>query len=255
MVIQIDISDFVKKWNLQINLAILFEQSVLDTVAFEFRNELENQANESLRQTRQEYVRSIYTEKPDANTRIVGLRGWLANAVEQGVEPFDEKSGFANSTKKKRKKNGGWYLTIPFRHASPTALAESSIFASRLPKDVYKVALSRLVTDSARLERGDLPKQYQQPAVRAELVNLASGTLFPAYTHQAPIYEGLKRNQEANHSGYITFRNVSELSDPDSWIHSGIRAHNLTGKALDSMDIANVVASAKIDFYQNVINT
>lgn len=255
--INIDVSDFVQKWQLTVEQTDLFVFTMLDQVSFRFADEWRSKAGQELKQTRQEYQKSIYIEKLDNYNVIVGLKGWLPNAVEQGISGFDQKEGFERSSKRKVKKDGGWYLTVPFRFATPTALAESSIFSKILPQKVYEVAKKVLTNDRVQLNVSQLPERYRELQVRPEVMD-RFGTTYQPYQHRAPIYAGMQRNEggteENPHGSYMTFRRISDLSDPDAWIHTGIEAHNLVEKTLSNFDIGSIIADVKINFVDQFNN-
>jgi hypothetical protein len=252
--VNIDISDFVNKWQLTIAQQDLFVYTVLDQLSFRFAEEWRAMAGQELKQTRQEYQQSIYVEKIDNQNVVVGLKGFLPNAVEQGLSAFDQKEGFERSAKKKQKKDGGWYLTIPFRFATPTALAESSIFSQILPQQVYQVAKQILINNQVQLTVSQLPGQYQQLKVRPEVMD-RMGNSYDPYQHKSPIFAGLQRveggSEATSHGQYVSFRRVSDLSDPNAWIHTGIEAYNLADKALQNFDIASIIADVKVKFINN----
>lgn len=249
--IKIDISDFVRQWRLTSEEASMFAYSVLDEIGIRFADQLRNVAGQELKQTRQEYQRSIYVEKPDDKSIIIGLSGWLANAVEKGIGPFDMKEGFRNSPKAKIKASGGWYMTIPFRHGVPTTIGDSSIFANIMPGKVYEVAKRKLADRKSQLTIRDLPPELQIRNARPEVYNRDTGQRFGPYQHKASIYEGMRNVGGAGHSQYMTFRRVSDLSDPLAWIHVGITAHNLFEKTLSDFPIADIVSQVKEDFLEN----
>lgn len=249
--ISIDISDFVQKWQLTVAQQDLFVYTMLDQISLRFAEEWRARAGKELKQTRQEYQQSIYIEKIDNQNVLVGLKGFLPNAVEQGISAFDQKEGFRKSGKKREKKDGGWYLTIPFRFATPTALAESSVFSNVLPQKVYEVAKQALTNNRAQLTVSQLPEKFRELKVRPEVTDRVGQTYQP-YQHKSPIYAGLQRleggTQENPHGQYVTFRRVSDLSDPDSWIHTGIEAYNLMEKTLGSFDLNAIVSDVKTKF-------
>lgn len=249
--VNIDISDFVSKWELTIAQQELFVYTVLDQVSLRFAEEWRARAGQDLKQSRQEYQQSIYIEKIDNQNILVGLKGFLPNAVEAGISPFDQKEGFAKSAKKKLKKDGGWYLTVPFRFATPTALAESSIFSQVMPGEVYKVAKEALTGNKSQLTVSQLPEKFRELKVRPEVLDRVGNT-YQAYTHKSPIFAGMQRNEggteNSSHGQYVSFRRVSDLSDPDAWIHTGIQAHDLLGKTLSSFDVGSIISDVKINF-------
>lgn len=251
--IKIDISDFVEQWNLTAQEEELFIENVLDEVSTRFTQEWHNTAGEVLKQTKKEYQESIYIEKIEgAGTVIVGLKGWLPNAIEQGIEPFDMKEGFKNSSKRKFKKDGGWYLTIPFRFGTPGIVGESEIFSNIMPEEVYKAALSELRGSSKKqLSAKSLPAEFQVKGVRPEVKNNTTGKIFEAYQHKASIYEGMRRSNKEHHGHYMTFRRVSDRSDENAWIHTGIEPRNLMNKTLQNFNIGDIIRSVRQKFLDN----
>ena len=249
--VHIDFSDFANKMGLRLSETEALAETVLRNVTSGFMKSWINTAEKELHQTRQEYVNSIYVEQIRPLTWVVGLRGIFPNMLEQGATPFDMKEGFSQSSKKKLKKDGGWYLTIPFRHATPTALAVASIFTDRLPKEVYAIAKRELTNSQMQLKTSQLPLNYQDTLIRPEILDKVNNQIYPQYEHKSPLYTGLKRSDLPNNGQYTTFRRVSDLSDSNSWIHTGLQARKFAEKALNSFDIGNVVAKAKVDFYNN----
>lgn len=252
--VNIDIRDFISHFQLTIDETELFVYGLLDEIGERFKDGLIQNADRELKQVRQEYIRSIYIEKPDPETLIVGLSGWLPNAVEKGLQPFDMKEGFSKSDKRKpayrKNRRTGWYLTIPFRIGIPSTIGDSSIFSNIMPEKVYEVAKEKLKTNSDRLRETDLPPEFQIKGVRSEVTNNITNQVFPSYTHKSSIYEGMQRSPKEFHSQYVTFRRVSDLSDPNSWIHSGIVAHNLMEKTLNSFPIGDIVSNTKKKFLE-----
>lgn len=245
--VKIDLSDFITQQNLSVEQTDLLAATVLDEVTTSFAKKWSEVAGESLTKTRSEYQKSIYIEKIDNYNIIVGLNGMLPNMIEQGAEPFDMKEGFEKSSKRKVKKNGGWYLTIPFRFATPTSTATSAVFSSVMPSAVYQVAKQLGRNESLKVKT--LPLQFQIPSTRPSVPK------FGEYTHKSSIYEGMQKKQDdKGRSQYTTFRRVSDLSDPNAWIHTGITAHNLARKALDSFNLINIIERVKVQFYNSYIN-
>lgn len=254
--INIDISDFVRQWQLTAEESDMFVWNLLNEVGTRFADQWKNEAGKVLKQTKQQYQRAIYIEKPDYTPQsgryslVVGLAGWLPNAVEQGLEPFDMKPGFKGSDKKKYKKDGGWYLTVPFRFANPEALGESTVFANVMPGKVYEVAKTYLRDKRTSLQLSQLPDQFRVKRIRPEVTNLQTRETFKPYQHKAPIYEGMKNMGAEGHSQYMTFRRVSDLSDPMAWIHTGIQPAGLMEKTLNNFPLAAIIAQVKADFLE-----
>lgn len=251
--VKIDVSDFVSEWNLTAQETDLLIFNILDEIAVRFSDNWKKQADQSLKQTRSEYQNSIYIEKPDPYSVEIGLRGWLPNAVEKGLEPFDlKKDAFSLSNKRKFKKGGGWYLTIPFRIGTPGIVADSTLFSTVMPEQVYQVALRELRGDSKKsLSASQLPEEFRVKGVRPEVVNRITKQVFPEYQHKNSIYEGMRRSDKEHHGHYVTFRRVSDLSDLNSWIHSGITAHNLMEKTFSEFPFAQIVSNVKEKFLKD----
>lgn len=248
----IDLSAISEEFNLPKDEFNSFANFVLEEVAASFAKEWEEEAKQSLHQSKNEYIRGIYVKNINNTTKVVGLAGWLPNAVEEGISGFDEKPGFARSAKIHFKKDGtGWYLTIPYKTATPNAIAESTIFSGKMPNEIYQVLKAKAKTgDTTGLKLGEIPKEFQIPKTRPE-VKLESKT-FEAYTHKPPIYEGIIKSPIQYHSGYTSFRRVSNLSDPNSWIHTGIEGRNLAEKALESTHVDQIVDQAIDAFLQTL---
>ena len=251
--VKIDISDFVQQWQLTAEESDMFIYSVLDELGVRFADAWRNEAGKVLKQTKQQYQRAIYIEKPDNYSLVVGLAGWLPNAVEQGLEPFDMKPGFKQSDKKKYKKDGGWFVTVPFRFATPDALGESTIFANVMPGKVYEVAKTVLKNRKASLSVTQLPEEFRLKGTRAEVINKTTGQVFSQYQHKESIYEGMKNTGGERHSQYMTFRRVSDLSDPMAWIHPGLKPANLLERTFSSFPMAQIISQVKEDFLSDRI--
>lgn len=235
--INIDVSEFAASFDIPQDEVNQFTSNIIGELATEFAMHW-NKAASVLKSSRQEYKNSIYVEKIDDTNYVVGLNGWLPNAIEQGISGFDEKEGFKSSSKAHMTKGGGWYLTIPFRHAVPGAIGESSVFTNIMPSKVYKEA-KKLETGEG-LNVKNLPKEFQTKGIRSKVV--AKSRIFEEYQHKHSIHSGIQRKKDVTGRGtYVSFRRVSSNSDDDSWIHTGIQARNLAEKALNTMNIPDVV--------------
>ena len=52
---------------------------------------------------------------------------------------------------------------------------------------------------------------------------------------------------------YGTFRRAGENSDPDSWIHKGLKALNLAEKAIDQTDVETIVENEVVQYLDNIL--
>lgn len=172
----------------------------------------EQTAQQRLKSTRMDYILGLNTddsvEFPDAYTGVLTLRGGWPTMLEQGFPAFDMKTGFSKSSKRTMLKDGsGWYMTIPFRHGTPSASGVAT--GSPMPSDIYSRA--RALKGVTRLTgtEDDYPPQ----------------TSHAGYQHRSGIYEGMRRvtkeYAKAKQSKYVTFRRVGSKSPANSWMHPG----------------------------------
>jgi len=227
--INIDVSEFAANFDIPQDEVNQFTSNIISELATEFAMYW-GLAASVLTSSRIEYKNSIYVKRIDDFNYEVGLNGWLPNAIEQGLSGFDEKEGFKSSTSDAfhRTKSGGWYLTIPFRHAVTGAIAESEAFTNVMPSKVYKEA-KKLGTGEG-LNVKNLPKELQERKIRPKVIT--KSRIFEAYQHKHSIHSGIQRKKDTNRGTYVSFRRVSDKSDGDSWIHTGIQARNFAEKAL-----------------------
>jgi hypothetical protein len=246
----IDMHDFIDQSALSESEIDGFKALLLDSLAEGFKEQWQNEVNSTLHSTRREYEKGMFVDRPDDSTVVMGViatRSQLAVDLELGKNAFDEKQGFSMSPKRHDKKDGGWFLTIPFRSAIPTAIGESSTFTNVMPLSVYLLAKKA----NKPLTLGQLPTDQQVKGVRAGFNS--GGVSYPAYRHKSARFEGIFRFVDAdeNRGTYFTFRRVSDLSDKNSWIHPGFLPRNLLGKAMNKTDVGTIVRKAKVDYFGN----
>ena len=244
-VLNIDISEVIEATSMKKEDMQALSYSITEKVKVAFMNSWTSEVNKALHSTRDEYKKGMYVERLDETTVEVGLtsrQSQLAVDLEEGKNPFDQKEGFSKSSKAKRKVGGGWYITIPYRHATSEAVAESSVFSDKMPKVVEMLAKKK----KEPLKKSDLPDPFNKTKTRERIDK--SGTSFGAYEHKHPIHEGLGRKGSANHGHYMTFRRVSDNSDPMSWVHPGFAAKDLMEKAFNKLDIGSIIAIAKDEY-------
>lgn len=191
-------------------------QGALQTSLSVVRDRWQSEAQNRLNSTRPQYLQGLQWDSEvypydNAFTGAVVLKGKFPNMLETGFSAFDIKVGFSKSEKKIVKKDGGWYLTIPMRHSTPG----SFMYGKSMPRDVYGVA-KRL----AHKESLSYPGQ--------------GDTSWTGYQRKHKTYDGLTRivksYQKATQSQYMTFRRVSNNSDPLSWWHPGFDGINIAPK-------------------------
>lgn len=225
--------------------------NVAKGLAAAYAMKLEQQAQQDLHQTRRRYVNAIKlvdTGKLEGTIMLDYSKDKLIQMLEEGADPFDMKPFFMGSPKAKIGKNGGRYLTIPFRWGTPGAVGESDVFSGVMPQAVYDVVKKAPVSipvsgggmRSAGLALKDIPSAFQAPKTRPAIMDQKGNTAWAAYQNKAPLYQGITKNQDptTGQNTYRSFRRVSEKSDPDAFINPGIKAYNLMSKALGSFDTA-----------------
>ena len=259
LLITIDANDYINESALSEEEISSFHNLLLLRLEKAFGEQWQNQVNENLHSTQREYEYAMFTDHPNDNTVVMGVtarKSQLAVNLELGIGPFDEKIGFEQGARsgpqtkgRGLKKNGkGWFITIPFRAAVSTALAESLAFTNIMPDVIY----AKVEQASKPLSFSQLPAGFQGKGIRPTIQS--SGRTFPAYQHKTARYEGLVRilDKDEGRGGYFTFRRVSDKNMGDnSWIHPGLAARGLLKKALDKTDVDKVVRGAKIDFFKN----
>jgi len=242
--ILIDLSGVIDEFILTEQETKDLSRYVLSNISDEYMRYWENNIDNSLKSTRSEYKQAIFTEQPDDYSMIFGMtprKNKLAMMLEDGASEFDIKDGFKKSSKKKQKKDGGWYLTVPFRHATSEAVAESMTFQNKMPKEIEKLVK---ITDKP-LKLTDLPEGYREKR-----------TSRVGYQHKAAIYEGLHRKdisstENENRGGYFTFRRVSDKSESDSWQHPGFQPLKLMEKSLTDTPI-DIIVDRSIDKFLTI---
>ncbi len=214
---------------------------VLGEVTKQVVRNWEAEARRGLGSTRAGYLKGIRVMEQGRMTNAIILFGKFNNMLEQGISAFDMKVGFSKSQKVKTSKEGNWYLHIPFRIGAPSSLAEAEPFAGKMPEDVHKVlkALKPPEGSTKQVSRGvklkELPVSHQKPQIRKAVGG------YENYQHKSPIFEGAFKSTQQGQSKYGSIRTASAKSDPNSWIHKGIKAYDFSGKALRRTNIQTVV--------------
>jgi len=210
-------------------------------------------AMKGLNKTRKSYINGLNIGEVTPTHKYIQLTGTFPNMIEEGFGAFDMKPKMLASKKAKVSPNGVKFITIPFRHAAAGSIGESEVFSNVMPKEISdvvqkmtptKTSISGSKTSGGRLGFSDIPKQYQIPKSREAVSNIKTQESFPKYTHTGPITEGMIKSEKeyegSTKSSYVTFRRISEKSDPMSWIHQGVSAKNFAQKAVDNTDVDNL---------------
>lgn len=147
----------------------------------------------------------------------------IARDLEYGKPKWDMKPMLLGGPKARVSKAGYKYNIIPFRHATPGGNTNSAV-GRPMPKDIYAEArkLKASIRDGNRIAWGE--KLTGTEGRYAPGKNRSTG-----YQHKNGKCEGMVRVEKeyarATQSKYLTFRVVSEKSDPKSWWHPGYQPH------------------------------
>lgn len=172
-----------------------------------------------------EYVRSISNGLRflDDLTGEVFSTSPHSSIVEDGIKAYDMKPGLLSSPKAKTNKEGGKYITVPYRHGTPGTVGMQS-----MPKSVYKLAsqlgfsrrngaIRAFFTGRRYVWDGKLS---ENPTGQRSHFGSHPGA---GYTWKTGQFSGMVKMGQKGHSQYLTFRRVSENSDPRSWQHPGVK--------------------------------
>jgi len=217
--------------------------STIKEITASFASAWENEANSTLKSTRERYINNLKVIDEGRMQGAVVLdysKDKLVKMIEEGCSPFDLKNGFSNSDKKHITKSGGWYLTIPFSFGAPDSSMVSG-FANILPSSVHQIVKQQPVNPetnrSAGLSKSEIPSEFAIPKVRAAIV-IPESTAFKEYQQKHSIYEGVFKSKDSvmGQNTYGSFRRVSDKSDENSWIHPGMEEGNFAEKAFGKFE-------------------
>lgn len=255
--IHIDTQDLANKFNISSKQVEDICDNVAKTLASRYANTLEKTAQRELNQTRSRYIKNIRlidTGRLEGTVMLDYSKDKLIKMIEEGADPFDMKKGFLDSSKVKTTKSGKKYLTIPFRWSTPSAIGEADVFSGAMPTEVYNAVrkMSQNIPVSgggmrtAGLDATTLSAPLSLPQTRQEIQDSRGKILFKEYEHKTSIYQGITQQKDSvtGQNRYFSFRRVSENSDPDAFIHSGIEQYNLIKKALNNFDQATELSHA-----------
>jgi hypothetical protein len=241
----LDMSDVFAEFELLKSQRDRLLRTVLDAATNEFLKNWRAEASKNLKSTRRNYLTGIRVMSSGRFQNSVVLMGKFNNMLEMGFSSFDMKKGFEKSSKAKISANGNWYLTIPFRWATPGAIGENSAFSGVMPQDIYNIVSKYKPTTTSygkKVSSGmglkDIPAQHAEAKSRAAVGG------FGEYVHKSSIYEGITKSEKtyenATQSGYTSFRRVSKNSDKLAFIHKGVQAYDFASKAFRMTDFDTV---------------
>ena len=216
------------------------------TIAEMARSEWVRQAQYSLGSSAVEYINGIQPVQMKENWAVVTLVGELPNAIEKGKPPFDMKPGLLAGPNAKMGKTGR-YNTVPFRHGTPGSTGKRVGAPMPITHTTAKGRPASIVYTEAKRLRPSV----EGPAGKTvwggrtgDFDGLGVRTQLPvkkgrpgAYTWKTSPFASMtkvaKTYAKATQNQYVTFRRVSENSDPNSWWHPGFKPRNLVNRVRD----------------------
>ena len=239
--LNISLAAFEKETISQLNGAI-------ESIAYAAMGEWKRLAGSRLRTALNIYLQGLNrvdsfskTKSENINTFTLFLIGGLANDFEFGKSSWDMKPALLSGPHAKvSEKTGVRYNTVPFRHG-PESRAFAYTGKAREQKlyDHFKVAMKLLKKQEYTRERFELTASGM----------VKKRTLIPsAPVH--PYLAGLRHTQvinpktgKAGHGTKMTWRRISDNSDPSSWLHPGLKALNIHKEvhAYAEREIKNII--------------
>ena len=255
--IEINSSDILSQYSVTDDQLQKMFDNIAKSLGVIYASKLENEASSALNSTRRRYIQNIRvidSGRLESTVLLDYSKDPLVRMIEEGISAFDLKPYFLKSAKVKVSKSGKRYLTIPFRFSTPGSLGESEVFSGKMPDEVYDIVRKKEVGVNGKSqgitkdELSQLPSKFQVIQTRKEVQDSQGKTLFKEYEHKSSIFQGIQKQTDkvTGQSSYHSFRRVSELSDEDSFIHTGIQARHLMQKAKQTMNIPDEV-SIQID--------
>jgi len=154
--------------------------------------------------------------------------------IEDGQPARDMKPKLLASPKAKTSKDGSKYITVPFRHGVP-----GSVGLPAMPKHIYEQA-SRLGYSRRNgfLKALITGRKYEWNGRLKELPEGQRSHIAPhpggKYTWKSGQFAGMVRMGNKGHTQYLTFRRLSEKSDPASWMHPGVPARRVRDAVVEN---------------------
>lgn len=160
--------------------------------------------------------------------------------IEKGQPPRDMKEAMLSSPKAKIGKDGKRYITVPFRHGTPGAVG----MGTPMPAHIY--AQAKMLTYSRRngvLSAFSSGQTYSWGGRLGASSEGQRSHIAPSdrvndqgqgYTHRTGIYSGMVRMGKPGQSQYLTFRRMSDNSDPRSWYFPGVQPKKIRDAVVEN---------------------
>lgn len=239
--IKIDLTEITEEFNLDGSQIKLLGNELINSISDKYFSAIKQKVNTTLKATRGIYLKNLKIETIDDLTKEIILSGWLPNALESGQDIFDMKPGFSGAKNVKISAKGNWYTTIPFNWSK-----SGGETGQKIPNDVYNIVSKQ----SSPLRESQLPESRRIHQVKdlAKGINATKLGVSGIYQHKNSIYTGMQKQNSDYGNGYISFRRVGAVSDPNSFWHPGLVKRDFFGKALnDIQDEIPILADKIID--------
>ena len=206
------------------------------------RSEWVRLAQDNLKTSAPEYISGIQPVDMRGNEAVISLVGSLPNKIENGGMPYDMKPGLLGGPHAKQGKKGR-YNIIPFRHGTPGA--KKRTIGKQMPTTGYTKSgkeESIVYTAARKLDvsigGGAAGGRTAWGGKTGNFGGLGMTSALPveggrpgAYTWKNSPYESMYKvstfYKKVWQNQYVTFRVVSDNSDPNSWWHPGFKAMQL----------------------------
>lgn len=264
--IVIDLSGLQAQFNLAASNIDKLTEICVQSVTTAIHANWQAIARKKLKSTLPEYIQNLHVVDKGRFAKQIILTGVLPTMIESGADAFDMKEGFRNSKYVRYtvpiynakggviSPGGDWYLTIPFRHGTPGIVGQAG-FANEMPQEIYDLMIHR--ASGSPLHKSEIPSPYDIPKSRAAIIDENGNKLFGEYQHKSSIFEGLTKRTAAynktTQNTYGTFRRAGKNSDPNSWIHRGIKAYKLAEEAIRMTDVDTIVENEVLTYLDNVL--
>lgn len=229
------------------SLGLLAEQAILSDATAAARAAWVVYAQSGLSTMQQTYIAGIQEPQIERRLATIALVGTMPNALEHGQPSYDMHNTLlgprvpvvppgSGQRGKHKKKGGGYYRAIPFRHATPGTVGQAGAAmgsaysghaqvsdAGALGKDLYRRASRLRASMQDPLRAGKTLWGGRLPAGLAP-------RLKPH--HHSDIYAGMvrvaKKYQKATQAQYMTFRTISTGSP--GWVRKETQGIHLMEK-------------------------
>lgn len=218
-------------------------QERIATLAEMTRAEWIRLAQQNLGSSAADYIAGIQPVEMDGTWAHIHLVGDLPNDIENGKAPFDMKPGLLAGPNAKTGKTGR-YNTVPFRHGTPGTTGKrvgqpmpiTGLTPAGRPKSMVYTEAKKLKasTETAvgTTAWGGRTGDFGGLGIRTQLP-VKKGRPGP-YTWKSSPYSNMvkvaKTYSKATQNQFLTFRRVSDNSDPASWWHPGIKARRFVNQ-------------------------